>query len=127
MPSAGPTAITAAGVVGFTVPIRLAKRLPSGPGRRRHLGRRKGRGNQHLRRWVNNPNNAGQTTYHSGTSVSLYMTSSSVYNADGEATATTAYVGGTASNRLTQYGYDWRDRQDYQVEPANARAAWPTP
>ena len=73
-----------------------------------------------FRGWLKNTWNGTSTTY-TGTDIELYMTSSSVYNADGEVTATTAYVNGnSAHNRVTSYGYDWQDQQTYVVNPADA-------
>ena len=41
---------------------------------------------------------------------------------DGLLTATTQYVdANSGDNRLTQYGYDWRDRQSYVVNPPDAQ------
>ena len=53
--------------------------------------------------------------------VNLFATSSSVYNADGLVTATTAYVDTTsAHNRVYSFGYDWLDEQTYAVQPSYA-------
>ena len=41
------------------------------------------------------------------------------YNADGNVTSATQYVGGGSPDRVTEYGYDWRDRLEYVISPAD--------
>ena len=47
--------------------------------------------------------------------------SSSAYDADGNVTSSTAYVGGGADNRVSAFLYDWRGRQVFAVSPADAQ------
>ena len=64
---------------------------------------------------------AGHPTamYYTSGGTDLVKFSHSAYNADSDATATTQYVvsGLTSAARTTNYGFDWRDRQTYAVNP----------
>ena len=51
-----------------------------------------------FRTWVYNPAHGGSVAY-SATGIQLYKTSSSVYNTDGDVTATTQYVDSTSSRQ----------------------------
>ena len=57
----------------------------------------------------------------------MVMTSSNTYNADSNVTSTTRYVDSNpADNRTSQYGYDWRDRQTYLVNPTDIQEGMTT-
>ena len=45
--------------------------------------------------------------------------SSSVYNADGNVTSATQYPGVLLNDRVGTYKYDWRDRLEYAISPAD--------
>ena len=52
----------------------------------------------------------------------MYLVSANSYDADSNLTQTTQYVDDNpADNRVTTYGYDWRDRQVFSVNPADAQ------